>query len=96
MAKAKAATTAQRKRWDRVAQLGCLVHGGGRCSNPPCIHHAETGGGGTKDHDKVLPLCHYHHQGDEGIHTMSRRLWQPIYGYERELLERVKELLGEI
>lgn len=76
---------------DMVRELGCIVH---ICGGPASIHHAETGGGGRKDHWKVLPLCHYHHQGDQGLHTLSRRVWEPKYGTEQELLQRVADELG--
>lgn len=104
MAKAKPPTKTQRERWSKITQLGCYA---GRlmglaasrmapCRNMPSIHHAETGMGGRKDHDKIIPLCHFHHQGEQGIHTLSRRIWQPIYGYERDMLEQIKIDLGEI
>ena len=87
----KQPTTAQRKRWDKVAALGCMAKvGDSRCGQPAAIHHAETGAGGRKDHDKVIPLCHFHHQGEQGLHTLSRPVWQPIYGYEMDLLQDVE------
>jgi len=88
--KNNAPTKAQRERWSRIIKLGCIVEG---CPHKPSIHHALTGAGGRKNHDKVLPLCYDHHQGDKGIHTLSRRVWEPIYGSEESLLARVDELL---
>ena len=38
---------------------------------------------------KVIGLCHPHHRGKQGIHTLSRRMWEPIYGSEAEHLDRV-------
>lgn len=76
-------TDADREYWSRVAELGCIIKG---CGRPPSIHHAGTGAGGRKDHRKVLPLCHYHHQGVQGIHTLSRRVWEEMYGSEEALL----------
>lgn len=90
---AKAPTKKQRERWWRIAELGCIVRGCGYAQ--VSIHHALTGGGGRKDHDKVLPLCYNHHQGYKGIHTLSRRVWEEQFGTERELLEKVSERLGE-
>ena len=80
-------TAAERKHWEAVRQLGCMAFGCGR-SNPE-IHHCGTGAGGRKDHLKVIGLCSLHHRGEKGIHTLSRRVWEPIYGSEAEHLERV-------
>lgn len=82
-------TRAQRERWQEIRSLGCSVCG---ASNPE-IHHALTGAGGRKDHDKVFALCMFHHRGGQGIHTLSRRVWEAEYGTEEVHLERVAELL---
>ena len=74
-------TKKQKERWERLRASGCII-----CGLPPAIHHCETGMGGRKDHDKVLPLCHFHHQGEQGIHKLGRRVWQEIYGTEQELM----------
>lgn len=83
-----APTKAERLHMQTVAGLGCII-----CAGPCHVHHALTGGGGRKNHMKVLPLCHYHHQGPEGIHTLSRRIWEAKYGTEEELLEEVDHIL---
>jgi len=85
-----APTKAQRARWDRIASLGCII-----CASPACIHHAMTGMGGRKNHDLVIPLCHNHHQGSQGIHFMGRKAWQKIYGTEQELLDKLERLLQD-
>lgn len=73
----------------RIAQMGCVI-----CAiTPVSVHHAETGGGGRRNHMKVLPLCYNHHQGREGIHTIGRKLWRHRYGTEIDLLEKVKNAL---
>ena len=70
---------------DAVAQMSCVI-----CdSSPVAVHHALTGGGGRKDHMKVLPLCYNHHQGKDGIHTIGRKVWRDRFGSEIELLEKV-------
>lgn len=84
-------TKGQRERWSRIVELGCAVEG---CPNPPAIHHCGTGMGGRKDHDRVLGLCHLHHQGKLGVHTMSRRVWQARFGTEDDLMARQAEALG--
>lgn len=81
------ATAAERAYWERVRALGCMARGCGRAD--PEIPHCGTGGGGRKDHMKVIGLCPLHHRGELGIHTLSRRVWEPIYGTEAEHLERV-------
>lgn len=83
-----APTKAQRARWSRIADFGCII-----CASPACIHHAHTGSGGRKNHDIVLPLCHFHHQGAQGIHTLGRKAWQKKYGTEQELLDKLESML---
>jgi hypothetical protein len=91
----KPATKAQKEWMERVRRLGCRV-----CRNlnlgdtPAAIHHCLTGAGGRKDHWKVLPLCHYHHQGEQGIHTLGRKVWQAKYGTEEQLMQQVREELS--
>jgi Recombination enhancement, RecA-dependent nuclease len=87
---AKTPTKTQRMKWSMLASLGCAIE---NCYHPPCIHHCHTGAGGRKDHDKVLPLCYYHHQGKQGIHTLSRRIWHGLYGTENELMIKMENKL---
>lgn len=89
---AKAPTAAQRRRWDRVANLGCLL-----CGGPATIHHLFTGAGGRKNHDRVAPLCYWHHLGPEGIdgRKLSKKQWQEIHMTEDEMERLVKERLQE-
>lgn len=87
----RAPTRMEIARWSRIAALGCIVSG---CRHSACIHHALTGMGGRKNHLKVLPLCYDHHQGKEGIHTLSRRVWEKKFGTEEYLLEKVEKLLS--
>lgn len=88
----KPATKKQRLRWDAISQLGCIV-----CGYPMVeIHHCFTGGGGRRNHDDTIGLCYNHHRGKEGIHTIGRKPWQAKYGSERELLDKINLILGEI
>lgn len=94
----KSPTRKQRLRFERVRDIGCVATVGnnfGLCGAAAQIHHCDTGMGRRKDHDKIIPLCQLHHTGEEGIHTLSRRKWQPEYGYETGLMAYVTELLGE-
>lgn len=86
----KPATEAECEHMRKVAELGCII-----CEGEACVHHAETGGGGRKDHMKVIPLCLRHHQGEDGIHKIGRKAWQKKYGTEQYLLLAVKGLLLE-
>lgn len=92
MAKARPPNAAERRYWDRVIQVGCIL-----CGSPAGIHHCGTGAGGRKDHMKVLPLCWYHHQGPDGIdgreYGMSKRRWQERHGTEEELMKQLTERL---
>jgi hypothetical protein len=91
-----AKTKAQQARQNRVRDIGCIVCLiAGYHDTPAAIHHCETGAGGRKDEDKVLPLCHEHHQGKRGIHTLSRGVWAIYYGTEQYLMDYVAWLLGE-
>lgn len=87
----KRPTAAQRRMWNQIAALGCIL-----CGRPAEIHHCGTGGGGRKNHDYVIPLCPEHHRGVDGIDggTMSKRNWQQVYGSERELHEKTLKMLA--
>lgn len=90
------ATTLIRRYWKAVAAIGCIVTGSTPCEGRITIHHCGTGGGGRKDHRKVLPLCWGHHLGPEGIDgkRMSKRDWQDKYGTELVLLKRLERLIS--
>lgn len=56
----KRPTKTDEERFDRIAELGCLV-----CGGPATIHHVTAsihGGRLTRRHDRVVPLCPKHHQ----------------------------------
>lgn len=78
----------------RVRELGCIVK---NCGSPANAHHIRDGQGTSQKagDDEAIPVCHYHHQGEEGIHTLGTRVWQAKYGTERDLLEKTKSMLGE-
>lgn len=92
---ARPPNAAERKHWDKLIKLGCVLHThvnneGFECQGRITIHHCGTGAGGRKDHMRVIPLCMEHHLGAKGIDgkRMSRREWQERYGSEEELLAR--------
>lgn len=77
----------ERRHWGKVRALGCQATG---CNaKHPEIHHCFTGAGGRKDHMAVIPLCHRHHRGEQGIHMLSRKVWEQIYGSEAQHLQHV-------
>lgn len=81
-------TKAQRERWERIRAHGCVI-----CGVIAEIHHCFTGAGGRKDHDKVIPLCHYHHRGGAGIHSIGRREWQRIFGTEQYFIDIIQAIV---
>jgi hypothetical protein len=89
----KKASVAERKHLQDVASLGCVI-----CKSPCQVHHLRTGMGmGQRNsHYMTIGLCHYHHMGAEGIHHLGKRAWEAKYGTELELLEKVREELGEM
>lgn len=78
----------------RVREIGCII-----CERPASIHHIRAGVGvGQKSGEyDVLPLCPDHHQhGGYGVAFHAGKVaWECAFGTERELLKKVKELLGE-
>lgn len=83
-------TKAQRERWGKIAELGCIV-----CGSPAEIHHAQVTMGMRKNHDNVLPLCDFcHRNGGYGyaIHA-GKTEWEARHGTEAALLEKVSRLV---
>lgn len=80
------------KHLQRVRELGCII-----CQSPANAHHIRAGNGlSQKASDyETIPLCHFHHQGKEGIHTVGTRVWQMRFGTEIDLLEKTRRLLND-
>jgi len=85
----KAPTAEERRHWDRVAELGCVV-----CRQPAEIHHvtgqATRMGRLPRRHDRVVGLCPRHHRLTapgghlESVEALShrgffRRHWIDLY-----------------
>ena len=87
----KKPTAEQQRYHDQVRDLGCLI-----CGQPAAIHHVREGlgMGQAVDHDRVLPLCYSHHQGEElgdiSLHGNTKE-FEEMYGTEIEL----EKLLGK-
>ena len=79
----------------RVLLLGCIVCDQVGLWVPAEPHHLTRGEAlGKRDDDlRVIPLCHHHHRGYMGIHTVIKRVWIRLFGTEEELLEKTREQL---
>jgi len=88
-------TAAQKRRWDKIAAMGCII-GNSECRGAPTIHHCGTQMGCRKDHDKTVCLCERHHTGDLGVDgkKVSFPEWERRYGTEQELLEETERRLA--
>lgn len=94
-------TKTERRHYDRLHQLGCIV-----CNNlgygysVPHIHHIRSGVGiAQRSHfTKAIPLCPNHHQhGGYGIALHAGiKEFEKRYGTETELLEQTTKLLEAI
>lgn len=93
-------TAAQRRRWGRVAALGCLpCRMDGYFGTPATISHCHDYG--YRDHDKVYPCCPVHHLATEAIPGIPNRHATPEafrnkFGTDEELHKLTKQMLGEI
>ena len=78
----------------RVRDLGCILClelGLGK--TPAAIHHVESIRDGLSEY-AVVPLCHTHHQGEYGVHGLSRRGFEAMYKLtEIDLLAMVARAL---
>lgn len=90
-------TKAEKKYWNKLCDLGCIACRTylGKRNDYVSIHHIN---GRTKPncHKDVLPLCFEHHQGREGIHFMSRKVWEQKYGKQEDLKKLCNKLLEDI
>jgi hypothetical protein len=104
--KSKPANKMERKRFERLAEHGCICckhHGHYRAAE---IHHI-TECRKRLGHDYTLPLCEWHHRGipPEPLGkndtarlfgpslAQSKREFQICYGTERELLQEIDSWL---
>ena len=91
------ATKAEKAYMNKMAEYGCIV-----CRNfediadpPPCnIHHIRDHTGMGRKDSEMIPLCHYHHQGKMGIHTIGKETWEEKYATQRNLREMLIEEIG--
>ena len=91
--------SAERKYLNKVAQLPCLICKklGYPGDDGVEIHHIRGVGlglGVRNSHYNVLPLCVFHHRGNDGYHGLGRKAFERQYEVtEAELLQQVESLL---
>ena len=77
-----------KKRFDRLKQLGCVACAKFGRIREPVIHHIRkhTGISRRPDHQDTIPLCPEHHNmGNESIHH-NKKLFEEKFGTEKQLL----------
>ena len=90
---AKKPNLAKRKHYQAVVSVGCIVcrlHYG--VHSDPCIHHLTGAGMGKRDEDRVIGLCHEHHQGNTGVHH-NTKVFEEKFGTQEYLLEEMNKLI---
>jgi len=83
-----------KKHLKEVAELGCII-----CGKEACAHHI-TGHGdsgtGTKPSDAlVMPLCHNHHTGRDGVHKVGVLAWESAYGSQWKMIAETLAMIKE-
>lgn len=72
-------TKAEKQHKAALADMPCAIclriHGAHEGGNVT-LHHLRSGGWGKGDYTTLIPLCHNHHQGAEGIHTLGTKAWE--------------------
>jgi hypothetical protein len=83
-------TKADIRRFALLYDLGCIV-----CGGKPCELHHFTRNNKRLGHDWTIPLCPKHHTGHRFSWHKTRRAFREKMGTDRELLDKVNELIGE-
>ena len=77
------ATKAEKKHYDKIAQLGCCLCRHLDLGETPCeIHHIRHAG--RRDLAPVIGLCPEHHRGNTGVHGLGRKAFNRTYGLTEE------------
>lgn len=87
---------AMKRRFNALAEAGCVVcRNEGLGETPASIHHligiGYRGMGRKSSDEHTIPLCHHHHQGAQGIHSLGQHAWEARFGLQSELLAQVNE-----
>ena len=97
------ANKAERERFDKLYELGCIVcRNEGKGFVPTAVHHID-GQSKKGAHLKTIPLCGRHHQIKDNqkpkrwisIHGDGKKPFEQRYGTQYELLEQVNNLINE-
>ena len=88
-------TKDEKKHYDRVASLGCILCRTFEYFDTPCeIHHIRRLGG-KRSLAPVIGLCPEHHRGNTGVHGLGRKAFERTYNLTEEaLLELTLELIN--
>jgi len=72
-------TVAERFHMERVASIGCVVCRRLYSHYTPCQLHHVAEGSGLRSNFAVVGLCHEHHQGVVGFHTLGTKRFCSLY-----------------
>lgn len=83
---------------ERLAQLGCMacrrIHGP-HDPGPVELHHLRTGGWGKDGFMTLIPLCVFHHRGNQGVHGLGTKGFEKYHGFsQQDLLDDALGLMG--
>jgi len=89
-------TKEEKKLYDRMARLGCILcRKLGFRDTPAELHHIRTGNIPRKQ-APVIPLCPEHHRGNTGIHGLGRKAFETKYDTTQEqLLQTALQMIGK-
>jgi len=68
-----------------VRSLGCLISNH-ECRGQIHAHHFKHKSAGWGDEGNLIPLCHNHHTGNQGIHLIGKNTFMEKYGLQLEAL----------
>jgi len=75
-----------KKRLEMVGAYSCMI-----CGKEANVHHLAGIGAGLKASDLlVFPVCHLHHQGEEGVHNGIQE-WEKKYKPQLQFIFEINE-----
>lgn len=75
-----------KKRLEMAGSYSCMI-----CGKESNVHHLAGIGAGLKASDLlVFPICHYHHQGKDGIHNGIEE-WEKKYKPQLQFIYEINE-----
>ena len=81
---------------DKMARYGCIACHQDNIYSEAEIHHIRNDTGwALRNHNKIIPLCAYHHRhGKVSIH-LGKKAFIEKYGTEEQLEKKVRERIEE-